>query len=80
MIGAGVIMIPGAPLITIMFISQTVNGILLPAVLIIMLKLVNDRSIMGEHVNTKWMNIVTWTTSIVIIALTVLLLVMSVMG
>jgi len=67
-------------LITIMFISQTVNGILLPAVLIIMLKLVNDRSIMGEHVNTKWMNIVTWTTSIVIIALTVLLLVMSVMG
>ena len=79
-IGAGVIMIPGAPLITIMFISQTVNGILLPAVLIIMLKLVNDRSIMGEHVNTKWMNIVTWTTSIVIIALTVLLLVMSVMG
>ncbi len=77
MIGAGVIMIPGAPLIKIMFLSQTVNGILLPIVLIIMLKLVNNQSIMGEYVNSKRMNVISWITVGVLILLTVMLLVTS---
>jgi NRAMP (natural resistance-associated macrophage protein)-like metal ion transporter len=76
-IGAGVIMIPNAPLIKIMFLSQTVNGILLPIVLIIMLRLVNNKSIMGEYVNSKRMNIITWTTVSILILLTVLLVIMS---
>ncbi len=74
-IGAGAILLPGAPLIKIMFVSQTINGILLPIVLIIMLKLVNDKSIMGEYVNSRRMNIITWTTVYILIALTVLLVV-----
>ena len=78
-IGAGIIMIPGAPLIMIMFLSQTINGMLLPVILIIMLKLVNDRELMGEYVNSKRMNVVTWITTVVLIAMTVLLLVMGVM-
>jgi len=76
-IGAGVIMLPNAPLIKIMFLSQTINGMLLPAVLIIMLRLVNDASIMGEFVNTKRMNVITWFTVAVLILLTVMLLVTS---
>jgi NRAMP (natural resistance-associated macrophage protein)-like metal ion transporter len=76
-IGAGVIMIPGAPLIKIMFFSQTVNGILLPIVLIIMLRLINNREIMGEYVNSRRMNVITWITVAILILLTVLLLVTS---
>lgn len=76
-IGAGVILLPGAPLIKIMFWSQTINGILLPIVLIIMLRLVNDPAIMGEYVNSKRMNIVTWITVSILILLTLMLLVTS---
>jgi NRAMP (natural resistance-associated macrophage protein)-like metal ion transporter len=79
-IGAGVIMLPDIPLIRIMFLSQTINGILLPIVLIIMLKLVNDREVMGEFVNSKRMNIITWFTVAVLILLTALLLVTSVLS
>ena len=79
-IGAGIILLPNAPLIRIMFLSQTINGILLPFVLIIMLKLVNDASIMGEYVNSRRMNIVTWSTVSVLILLTVLLLASSFMA
>jgi Mn2+/Fe2+ NRAMP family transporter len=63
-----------------MFLSQTINGILLPIVLVIMLKLVNDRTIMGEYVNSKRMNIITWITVSILILLTVLLVVTSFIG
>jgi NRAMP (natural resistance-associated macrophage protein)-like metal ion transporter len=76
-IGAGVIMLPNAPLIKIMFLSQTINGLLLPIVLVIMLRLVNDATIMGEFVNSKKMNLVAWFTVGVLILLTVMLLVTS---
>jgi Mn2+/Fe2+ NRAMP family transporter len=76
-IGAGVILLPGAPLIKIMFLSQTINGMLLPIVLIIMLRLVNNREIMGDYVNSKRMNVVTWATVLILILLTVMLLVTS---
>jgi len=76
-IGAGVIMIPDVPLIKIMFLSQTINGILLPIVLIIMLRLVNDKELMGEYVNSKRMNIISWTTVSILILLTALLVLTS---
>jgi NRAMP (natural resistance-associated macrophage protein)-like metal ion transporter len=76
-IGAGVIMLPNAPLIRIMFLSQTINGVLLPVVLVIMLRLVNDASIMGEYVNSRRMNVIAWFTVAVLILLTVMLLVTS---
>jgi len=76
-IGAGIILIPRVPLIKIMFLSQTVNGILLPIVLIIMLRLVNDPGLMGAYVNSKRKNVITWITVTVLILLTVMLLVSS---
>jgi NRAMP (natural resistance-associated macrophage protein)-like metal ion transporter len=76
-IGAGVILLPNAPLIKIMYLSQTINGMLLPVVLIIMLRMVNDASIMGEFVNSKRMNVIAWFTVAVLILLTVMLLVAS---
>jgi Mn2+/Fe2+ NRAMP family transporter len=51
-----------------------VNGILLPFVLISMLRLTNDRELMGEHVNSRTFNIIAWATSVVMIGLTAALL------
>ncbi len=76
-IGAGMILLPTIPLIKIMFLSQTINGILLPFVLVIMLRLVNDKELMGEYVNSKRMNIITWFTVAILILLTVMLVVTS---
>jgi Mn2+/Fe2+ NRAMP family transporter len=68
--GAGVLLVPGVPLIHVMALSQVVNGIVLPAVLIFMLLLINDRELMGEHVNPRWYNVVAWSTVVVMIVLT----------
>ena len=57
-IGALVIMIPNAPLLSILYFSQVVNGVLLPIVLIFMLVIINDKSVMGEHVNSRIYNYV----------------------
>lgn len=72
-IGAMVAMIPDLSLISFMIISQTANGILLPIILIIMLTLINDKEIMGEHVNSPVFNVIAWGTAISIIVMTALL-------
>ena len=72
--GAGVLLIPNFPLVPVMILSQVVNGVVLPFVLVFMLRLVNDRELMGEHVNSRWYNAVAWTTVLVMIALTLAML------
>jgi Mn2+/Fe2+ NRAMP family transporter len=69
-LGAGVILIPGLPLIHVAVLSQVANGVVLPFVLIFMLLLINDKELMGEHVNTRAFNIVAWITVVVMIVLT----------
>ena len=69
-VGAGVLLVPRFPLAHIMVLSQVVNGIVLPFVLIFMLLLINDRELMGAHVNTRAFNAVAWLTVAVMIALT----------
>jgi Mn2+/Fe2+ NRAMP family transporter len=72
-VSAAVILIPNAPLIRIMFLSQVVNGAVLPFVLIFMLMLINDRSLMGKYVNGPAFNLIAWITVIIMIALTLLM-------
>ncbi len=72
-VSAGCILLPGAPLIAIMFISQVVNGAVLPFVLIIMLLLINDRRLMGDFVNKATFNIIAWATVVIVMALTVVM-------
>lgn len=72
-ISALTILIPGAPLITIMYISQVVNGAVLPFVLIFMLRLINNSRIMGNYVNGPFFNIIAWFTVIIMIILTILM-------
>jgi Mn2+/Fe2+ NRAMP family transporter len=51
-----------------------VNGILLPVILLLMLKLINDRGIMGQWVNSRWQNVIARLTTGLLIALTVIYL------
>jgi len=77
-IGAGIILIPGVPLFPVLFASQVLNGLLLPFVLIFMCLLVNKAELMGEHVNGRAWNLVAWTTSAVMILLTLALVVTTI--
>ena len=77
-LSAGIILIPGAPLITIMLVSQVINGVLLPFVLIFILLLINRKKLMGPFVNTPFYNIVSWSAISVIILLSLWLLVTAV--
>jgi len=76
-VGAAIVLIPHAPLMGIMFWSQVANGVLLPFVLIFMLILVNNPRIMGEHVNGKVYNLLSWVTVVVMVVLTLMLVVTS---
>lgn len=76
-VGALVVLIPGFPLIRVMVLTQVVNGVLLPFVLIFMLLLVNKKEIMGAYVNARWYNIVSWVTVVVLILITVLMVATS---
>ncbi len=68
--GAGVILLPNLPLVTVSVLSQVVNGIVLPFVLIFMLLLINKRELMGEFTNSRLFNVVAWVTTIIMIGLT----------
>lgn len=72
-----VVLWPGLPLVPVMVASQALNGILLPAVLVIILRLVNDRRLMGSRVNSRGANLIAGTTTVLLILLTVMLLVKS---
>lgn len=72
--GAALVLLPGAPLIQIMVLSQAVNGVLLPFLLMFMLRIVNDRRFMGRHVNGRVTNMLGWGTALVVTGLTAVLL------
>src|ERR1700730_342937 len=72
-VGAGIVLLPSAPLWKILIFSQVGNGIWLPVVVIFILLLVNRRDLMGEYVNTLTFNIVAWVTAIAMILLTLVL-------
>jgi Mn2+/Fe2+ NRAMP family transporter len=80
LIGGGVVLIPKLNLINVMVFSQTTNGILFPFILIFMLLLVNDKKLMGEYSNSRFNNLVAWTTALVLIVLTILLIVATFTG
>ena len=72
-VGAGIVLLPNAPLWKILIFSQVGNGIWLPVVVIFILLLVNRRDLMGEYVNTLTFNVIAWVTAIAMILLTLIL-------
>ncbi len=69
--GGAVLLIPGLPLVKIAVLSQVVNGVVLPFVLIFMLLLINKKELMGKYVNSRLFNVVAWVTTVVMIGLTI---------
>jgi Mn2+/Fe2+ NRAMP family transporter len=55
-------------------LSQVLNGILLPVVIILMLLLINRSDLMGEYKNSRLWNLIAWGTSIIVIVLTLVML------
>ncbi|MEN8261927.1 MAG: divalent metal cation transporter [Nitrospirota bacterium] len=72
------VLIPDAPLVLLMVLSSVLNGILLPFVLIFALSLINNKKIMGDYINTKMHNYISWATIVTLIVLTSAWLVMAV--
>lgn len=77
-LGALIIMVPNAPLLSILYYSQVINGILLPVVLVFMLVIINDKKVMGECVNSRVYNYITGATIIIMAALSVALIIIGV--
>jgi NRAMP (natural resistance-associated macrophage protein)-like metal ion transporter len=67
--GAAVVLIPNFPLVSFSILSQVLNGILLPVVLIFMLRLINKHDLMGKYTNNHWLNAIAWITAIIVIGL-----------
>jgi Mn2+/Fe2+ NRAMP family transporter len=78
--GALAVLIPGIPLVPLILLSQDVNGLILPAILIYMLVLLNDRRIMGRYTNGPVANVIGGVTVAALIVLTTLLLLSTVPG
>ncbi|MGI4853742.1 MAG: Nramp family divalent metal transporter [Janthinobacterium lividum] len=78
--GAGVVLIPGFPLVSMAILSQVLNGLLLPVVMYFMLRLVNSKELMGEHRNGLWFNTIAWGTAGIVTALSLVLVWQSVRG
>ena len=71
--GAAAVLWPRFPLVKVPVLSQVLNGILLPFVLIFMLLLINNPRLMGKHMNSRLFNWVAWITAAVMIVLSVIL-------
>lgn len=68
------VLIPGLPLITVIFLTQMINGILLPIILVFVLLIINDRAIMGRFTNGPVFNAVVWVTVAALVLLSLLLI------
>lgn len=75
-LGVLIVLIPGAPLFLMMWLSQSMNAILLPVLLVLVIKLVNDRRVVGEWVNNRLQNTLAIALTVLISAITVALFVL----
>jgi len=69
-----VLVLPDSQLVSMAILSQVLNGILLPVVIVLMLVLINRKDLMGEHVNSRLFNAIAWATSLIVIGLNVALI------
>jgi len=76
-VGAAIAIVPNLPLIRVLLVTQVINGLLLPFVLFAVLRLVNDREVMGRYVNGPFYNIAAWLTAILVTILSLLFILIS---
>lgn len=77
-VGAAIAVIPGLPLIRVLLVTQVINGLLLPIILFAILKLVNDRDLMGAYVNGPVYNLGAWLTTIMVALLSLLFILVTI--
>jgi len=77
-VGAAVVLIPSFPLVKMILFSQVVNGVLLPFVLIFMTLLINKKGVMQEWTNSRFYNVIAWTSVALIIGLTLALVALTI--
>ena len=75
--GAAIAVIPNLPLIRVLLVTQVINGLLLPIVLFAILRLVNNRELMGTRVNGPIYNVAAWLTAILVTAISLLYLLLT---
>jgi Mn2+/Fe2+ NRAMP family transporter len=75
-----VILIPGVPLIPVMLLSQVLNGMLLPVVLVFLILLSGDREVMGRVRNSRLFAAAAWIVVAALTALGLLLVVITLLG
>src|SRR5689334_12009620 len=76
-VGAFIAIVPNLPLIRVLLVTQVINGLLLPFVLFAVLRLVNNRELMGRYVNGPIYNVAAWLTAIVVTILSLLYLLIT---
>jgi NRAMP (natural resistance-associated macrophage protein)-like metal ion transporter len=76
-VGAAIAIVPNLPLFRVLLVTQVINGLLLPVVLFAVLRLVNNRELMGSHVNGPFYNIAAWLTAIVVTLLSALFILIT---
>jgi len=76
-VGASIAVIPDLKLFRVLLLTQVINGLLLPVILFAILRLVNNREVMGSHVNGPLYNIAAWLTAIIVTILSLLLILSS---
>jgi Mn2+/Fe2+ NRAMP family transporter len=69
------LLIPSGMLVSLIIIAQVINGVLLPILLVFIVRLVNDRNIMGKYVNGRVNNAIAYTTVGLLSALSVIMIV-----
>ncbi len=79
-LGAALALIPGLPLIKVLVGVYVLNGLLLPIELFAILRLINNRELMGEHVNRPLFNLLAWGIALIVSLLSLLLIGQTVLG
>jgi Mn2+/Fe2+ NRAMP family transporter len=79
-LGALLALLPGLPLIQVLVGVYVLNGLLLPIELFAILRLINDRELMGDHVNGRLHNLLAWSSAIIVSQLSLALIAITVLG
>ena len=77
-LGAAIILLPIKSLVDAMIFSQTLNGLLLPVILIFMLMLINDKRLMGKFTNSRLFNTIAWIAAVILILLALILVLLTI--
>jgi Mn2+/Fe2+ NRAMP family transporter len=77
-VGAAIAVLPNLPLIKVLLVTQVINGLLLPVILFAVLRLINDKELMGTRVNGPLYNIAAWLTVLVVTLLSLLFIMVTI--